>query len=289
MSGFKYIEPKTLAALTELMQEYGASAAMMAGGTDLINHIRIGKRSPEVVLQISKVAELTSAIEFREDGIFIGALATLTDIQTNALLLREYTALCEAAGKVGSRQIRNHATMAGNICNASPAADTVPPLLLFDASVCIVGVNGERVLPVDAFITGPGRTALSGGEVVAGVLIPRPENRFHSAYCKLSRRRGVDLSTVGAAVALCGDGARIALGAVAAKAFRAAEAEEILKSGIDKKNIEAAMAAVCKQASPITDVRASADYRRAMAGAYSKKALEIAMRRRGGEGAEVNG
>jgi len=272
MHEFKYIEPTDTAQVIELLKEHGSSAAMMAGGTDLINHIRIGKRSPEVVLQLGKVRELIRSIEATDDGVFIGALATLTDVQTNELLMREFTALCEAAGRVGSKQIRNRATLVGNICNASPAADTVPPLLLFDASVHILGVDGERMVPIDAFITAPGRTVLDAGELVTGVFIPRPKNRFYSAYCKLSRRRGVDLSTVGAAAAVCEDGARIALGAVAAKAFRATAAEEILKLGIDT-NIEAAIAAVCKQASPITDVRASADYRRAMAGAYAKKAL----------------
>lgn len=275
MTSFDYVEPKRLTEATALLQEYGESAAILAGGTDLINHIHLGKRTPSLVLNIKNIRDLSRAIILHSNGVEIGALTSLTEVAEHSFMQAHFCAVSEAAVKVGSRQIRNRGTLVGNICNASPAADTVTALLLFDAAVRVVNVQGERrAVPLAEFITGPGKTALSRGEMVESVFLPYLPPNAASTYLKLSRREGVDLATVGVAAAVSGGSVRIALGAVAPKAFRAYSAERLLRSlPISDEAMEQAIKAIVAAASPISDLRGSREYRLGMIEVLAKRAV----------------
>lgn len=274
---FEYRNPTHISDLFTMLEQYGNSAAMLAGGTDLVNHMRIGKRSPHQILELKNIKELSREIKYDENGVTIGALATLADIETDSMIRKLYPAIAESANKVGSKQIRNRATLVGNICNASPAADTAPALLIYNAEVNIISRHGRRSMSVESFITGPGKTALKQGELVESIYVPNPQNLSSSCYIKLARREGADLTTVGVAVLLSEHGeVRVGLGAVAPVPFRAYSAERLLSNGLDdpislEKGLEAAM----HQANPISDLRGSREYRLAMIKALTRKALEI--------------
>jgi carbon-monoxide dehydrogenase medium subunit len=281
MKRFEYAEPKTLIELVALMHQHGDSASILAGGTDLINHISQGKRSPEIVVSLRSVAELSKSVIERREGVEIGALATLTTVAEHPLVRQRYTALAEAAVKVGSKQIRNRGTVVGNVCNASPAADTITALLLFDPVLCILGEGGRRTAALAEFLLGPGQTTLAANEMVENIFLPTPFESTASTYLKLSRREGVDLATVGVATSIDLSGnVRIALGAVGPKAFRAFSSELQLKgSPKDVESIESAIRLAQEAANPISDLRASSEYRCEMIGALLRQALQQAMTR----------
>jgi carbon-monoxide dehydrogenase medium subunit len=274
---FNYSNPKNISDLFALLEQYGNSAAMLAGGTDLVNHIREGKRSPQQVLELKNVKELNREIEYRENGLIIGALATLADIETHGLIRELFPAIAESANKVGSKQIRNRATLVGNICNASPAADTAPALLIYNAEVNIISRHGRRSIPVESFIKGPGKTDLKPGEVVESICVPNPPSPSSSCYVKLARREGADLTIVGVAALLSEKGeVRVGLGAVAPVPFRAYSAEALLSKGLeDPIAFEKGLEAAVSQANPISDLRGTREYRLAMIKVITRKALEI--------------
>ncbi len=286
MKRFNYAEPKNLVELVALLHQYGASASILAGGTDLINHISHGKRSPKIVVSLRGVAELSNTVIEKSEGIEIGVLATLTTVAEHPLVRQRYTALAEAAVKVGSKQIRNRGTVVGNVCNASPAADTVTALLLFDPVLSVLAETGRRTVALSDFLLGPGQTSLAADELVESIFLPTPIEGTASTYRKLSRREGVDLATVGVATSVEWSGnIRIALGAVGPKAFRAVAAELQLKGNPrDMDNIESAIRLAQVAAEPISDLRASNEYRREMVGALLRQALQQALARcKGGE------
>ena len=281
MKRFNYAEPKNLAEVVSLIRQYGASASILAGGTDLINYISHGKRSPEIVVSLRSVAELSKSVIEHREGLEIGALATLTTVAEHPLVRQRYTALAEAAVKVGSKQIRNRGTVVGNVCNASPAADTVTALLLFDPVLCILGEGGRRKVALSEFLLGPGQTRLAADELVENIFLPTPFEPTASTYLKLSRREGVDLATVGVATSVDLSGnVRIALGAVGPKAFRAFSAELQLKGAPrDAARLERAIRLAQDAANPISDLRASSEYRCEMVGVLLRQALQQAMAR----------
>lgn len=285
MAAFQYASPGTLAEASQLLREFGPDAALLAGGTDLVADIRGGQRSPKLVVALRRVQELSAAITVTAAGIHIGALATLTEIAEHPAIGALFPAVAEAAGNIGSRQIRNWATMAGNVCNASPAADAIPALLLYDATLNTAGQH-ERRLPVASFVQGPRRTALRGGEIVASIFLPNPPPESTSCYLRFSRREGADLAIVGvAALASRAGEVRIALGAVAPAAFRATEAEAMLRGGCDDPaGLEAALAKVAQAADPISDVRASREYRLHLIRTLTADALRLCRARAGQQG-----
>jgi CO/xanthine dehydrogenase FAD-binding subunit len=281
MEKYKIAAPTTLSQTLALLVEYGPDAALLAGGTDLVNHIRIGKRAPKILIQLRKVKDLSSNVEEDKDGVVIGAMATLSDIAASTVLRREFPAIAEAAGKVGSKQIRNRATMAGNICNASPAADTVPALLLYDAVINVAGDNGRRVVPMESFVLCPNKTCLNAGEIVESIFLPRPSTVSGSAYIKLARRDGVDLAMVGVGVFTSAEGeVRVALGAVGPTAIRARAAEKLVAGGLQNGGLmEQGLDMVVSAASPITDLRATREYRLAMIRALTQEAIGVSLDR----------
>jgi carbon-monoxide dehydrogenase medium subunit len=235
-------------------------------------------RRPPAVVNLKRIPGL-SAVEVTVDALRLGALTTLTALMEHPVVVGEYPVLPFAARYMGSPAIRHLATVGGNLCNASPAADLAPMLLVLDAEVDIVGPAGTRRLPLDRFFRAPGRTALGPGELLTRVEFPRKHADWDVRYERLDVRRAMDIAIVGVAVALRRDGpevteARLALGAVAPTPMRAAEAEEALVAGgLVPATIERVAELAMAAARPIADVRATAEYRREMVGALVRRAL----------------
>lgn len=282
---FKYASPETIEEASQLLHEYGAEAALLAGGTDLVADIRSRQKSPRVVIALRRLREFRAAITLTSTGINIGAMATLTEIAEHPVIVSQFPAVAEAAGKIGSRQIRNWATMVGNLCNASPAADTIPALLIYEAVINTTDFQGRR-LPVARFVEGPRKTALLPGEIVSSIFLPNPPANSSSCYVRFARREGPDLATVGVAtMALANGESRIALGAVAPMPFRAVEAEEMLRCGWqDPTVLQAAVRMAAQSANPISDLRASREYRLHLIQVLTAEALRLAHARVAGGG-----
>ncbi|MBN9075923.1 MAG: dehydrogenase [Rhizobiales bacterium 65-79] len=286
MRPFEYHEPKSLAEASALLCALGAGASIFAGGTDLLVEIKEELRSVSHVLNIKKIEGLDALSFDKAEGLSFGALVTARRIETDAAVLRHYPNLATAVSLLGSIQVRNRATVVGNICRASPSADTIPPLIADAATLSIHGPTGERSVAVEDFFTGPGRTVLKAGEIVTGVHVPPPAATSGKAYIKHGRRKAMELATVGVAVSLdrgrsgC-DEIRIALGAVAATPIRARKAEALLRGrAIDPALLAEAAEAAMNESTPISNVRASAAYRRDMVGVLTRRAVGIALEAR---------
>ncbi len=270
---FEYHEPQSLAEVTSLLAAYGESARVLAGGTDLLVQMRKGRQQPHHLLNIKTVPGLEQ-IAVAEDGVEIGAAVTLGEGERFLAAYPEYGVLRQAMHSVASVQIRHRATLAGNVCNASPAADTLPALVVLGAKIKIHGTHGDRLVPVERFITGPGRTVLLTGEVVSAVVLPRPESGSRGVYRRKARRPSLDLATASAAVFAAGGGYRIALGAVAPTVVRVREAERLLaREGLSAATAAEAARLAKAEAKPITDVRGTAEYRRELVAALVEEAL----------------
>jgi carbon-monoxide dehydrogenase medium subunit len=202
LRAFGYARPTTLAEAVGLLAEHGERARVLAGGTDLIIRLRDRTYEPTVVVDVKRVPELAPSIEQVDGLLRISAGSVMTDVHDSPLIQRMYPALAEAARFVGSVQIRNRATLAGNQCNASPAADTAPPLLVYGARLEIAGPKEKRLIDLDDFFVRSGVTKLERGELVTAVLLPAPEGRAGSAFQRRTRRRGHDLASVTVAVAV---------------------------------------------------------------------------------------
>ncbi len=286
MRRFAYERPRTLAEATRLLAEAGAEARILAGGTDLVVGLRDGSIKPAVVVDLKWVEDLADPPIVAGDGaITFGALATMSQIEHDAGVLRRLPALAEAARVVGSVQIRNRATLAGNICNGSPAADTTPPQLVYGATVVVAGPDGERRVPIDEFVLGPRQVDLRLGELVAAIEVPLPKPGLGAAYTRLVRRRGTDLASVTMAVSVDGEGtAQLAYGSVGPRAFLVRDDSGTLA---DPDAAPGARAAVLEellsQATPSPrSIRASPDYRLAMLRVLAMRALGSAIERRSG-------
>ncbi|MCD6364045.1 MAG: xanthine dehydrogenase family protein subunit M [Synergistetes bacterium] len=268
---FDYYAPRDLNSLFDLLAE--KEAKVFAGGTDLFIKIKDGVISPKVLVDLKRIDELSLLSYESTKGLTIGAINTLNEIAESPIVREKFPLLAECCSKVGSYQIRNKATLVGNVCNASPAADTAPALLIYDAVVNIKSRFGGRSVPITEFFRGPGSTALKDGEIVTSIFIPYIEN-CKGRYYKLSRIRSVDLATVGIAVAKLGEEYRIALGAVAPTPLRVLDAEEALKGRkITLALLDEVGKIIEKAVSPITDLRGSAEYRREMSVVLVKRLL----------------
>jgi CO/xanthine dehydrogenase FAD-binding subunit len=288
MSG-TYLPAGTVEEAVALLAEHDG-AAIVAGGTDLVVGTRQGKRDlPGTLVAIHAVAGLDGVGE--EDGaLVLGALASHDDIERSALVRERWPALADASAIVGSPATRHVGTIGGNVANASPAMETGAPLVVYGAEVELRSSSGSRTVSVDGFWTGPGRTSAEAGEMITAVRVPAPPEGSGSAYVRLEYRRTMEIAVVGAAalVTLAGDGtvsdARVALTAVAPTIVRSPAAEAALRgTSADAAAIEAAAGAVHDTAAPISDVRGSDAYRRAMIEVIARRAIETAVRRGRGE------
>ena len=231
MARFDYLEPHSLDEALGMLEEHGDRARLVAGSTDFLVRWRTGFWRPEAVVCMQHVPGLDGLHFNDDDGLSIGAMVTVQDIEQNATVRTRYPALAAGATAFAGVQVRNLATIVGNVCNASPAGDTLPALLAYDAQCRIVGSGGERWLPLTEVFVGPGQTALAAGEIMTEIRLPTPPPNTGGLYIKHSPRGAMDISAVGAAsvVSIGPDGAcasvRIALGAVAPTPMRAFGAE----------------------------------------------------------------
>lgn len=270
MRAFAYERPTTLADAVALLAEHGPDARILAGGTDLIIRLRDGTYAPSVVVDVKRVRELAPAITQTDGALRVSAGTVMTDIHDSPLMQRWFPALVDAARFVGSVQIRNRATLAGNICNASPAADTVPSLLVYDARVHAIGPAGERTIPLDDFFVRSGVTTLRPGELVTAIDLPLPSGRVGSAFQRRTRRRGHDLASVTLAVALDDAGTtRLAYGSLGPRPL-------LFVSEGGAPPLDDWFAAA--RPSP-TSMRASPDYRLAMLRVLTQRAMAAARER----------
>lgn len=281
MRPFEHHAPATLAEAARLLTEL-EGASLFAGGTDLFVEIREGLRSCAHVINLNHIGGLSGLTFDPVDGLHIGALVTVREIETAPFVRAHYPDLAAAARSLGSIQVRNRATVVGNICRASPSADCSPPLVAGGATVVIHGISGERRINIEDFFVGPGKTALQPGEIVTRVELPPPYPGGGRCYLKLGRRNAMELATVGVSVNLRLDGercadVRIALGAVAPRPIRARGAEAVLKGRLlTAEALAEAASAAMAECAPIGNVRASADYRREMVGVLTRRAIESA-------------
>jgi carbon-monoxide dehydrogenase medium subunit len=281
MQPFAYARPTTLSDALALLEKHGADACLLAGGTDLVVELRNRAIRPRIVIDLKRVAELPPSINENGDRLRISATAVMADIEADARVRAHFPALVEAASTVGSIQIRNRATLAGNICHASPAADTAPALLVYGAEVNLASVRGTRRLPLAEFFLGPRKTALKPGELVTSIDLPLVNERHGAAFARLTRRRGVDLATINLCCRVdAGGRTHFAYGAVGPRPFLVADDSALLA---DPKASDAArdgiLLRLLTQASPISDVRGSREYRRAMLLVMSRRALRTAIER----------
>lgn len=274
-------QPTSLKEASALVKEKGPGGRFLAGGTDLVIAIKEKGLSPKYVVDLKRIPSLSGIREEPDGAIAIGALTTLREVETSPLLKRRYPFLAQSAAEVGSIQIRNRATIGGNMANATPSADLAPSLLVLEARAKISGLNGERSLPLEEFFRGPGQTVMEPEEILTAISIPSADARLSGDYIKFSPREMMDLAYVGVAVAVVLDQsqkrceqARIALGAVSPTPMRAKKAEALLlNQPLTDELAEQAAEEAAKESKPISDVRSSADYRREMVRVNTKRAL----------------
>lgn len=282
MHAFDYARPASVAEAVALLAEHGAAARVLAGGTDLVIRLRDGTLTPAVVVDVKRIPELRPRIDLVDGILSITAGTTMTDVASDARVRRHLPALVEAAEVVGSVQIRNRATLVGNVCNASPAADTAPPLLVYGAVVVAAGPAGVRRFPLDDLFVRSGQTTLAPGELVTGLELPVPRGRMGATHVRRTRRRGHDLASVTLCCAVDEAGmTRIAYGSVGPRPVLETDTSGLLA---DPAAPDAAKAALLEQmlaaASPSPrSMRASPEYRLAMLRVLAGRALRTAIAR----------
>jgi len=276
---FEYFEPASLPEALALLARYQGRAQPLAGGTDLLVELKEDLRRAQCVVNIKKIPGIATLEFDARTGLHIGALVTSREIELSAVAQERYPSLVQAVRELGSIQVRNRATIVGNVCRASPSADTLPPLIADGATISIHGPAGSRSLLLEDFFIGPGKTVLKPDELVTDLVIPPPAPRTGKVYIKHGRRKAMELATVGVAVTLTLEGeVRIVLGAVAPTPIRARAAEALLRGRkIDAALIERAAQAAIDESRPISNVRASAQYRREMVGVLTRRAIREAM------------
>nr|WP_298093987.1 xanthine dehydrogenase family protein subunit M [uncultured Shinella sp.] len=283
MRRFDYHRADTLEQASRLLTDLGDDTFLFNGGTDLLVEIRERLRRVRNVVDIKGIPGLSDIIYDETRGLTFGALVTVGRLERLALVRERYPNLRDALASLGSIQVRNRATVVGNVCRASPSADTIPPLIADGAFIHIYSRTNMRVVPLAEFFTGPGKTVLAKGEIVTGITVPPAGDNTGKAYIKHGRRKAMELSTVGVAVSLsmddgvCSD-IRIALGAVGATVLRAPAAEAMLRgTRLDAATVKSAADKAMEECTPISNVRASADYRRDMVGVLTGRAINQAL------------
>jgi carbon-monoxide dehydrogenase medium subunit len=287
MNAIDYAAPRTIAEAAALLADKGDRARVLAGGTDIIVQVREGRRDLELLVDVKHIPEVNELTYDRQRGLRIGAAVPCYRIYEHPEIGRAYPGLIDAVSLVGGIQIQSRASVGGNLCNASPAADTIPPLIAAEAICIIAGPQGTRELPVEQFCTAPGKTALRRGELLVSLRLPPPKPRSGSAYLRFIPRNEMDIAVVGAGVSVILDesksrctAARIALAAVAPTPLLVNEVGAALVDGaLTESHIERAAALAQAAAKPISDMRGDADYRRHLVGVLVKRALHSAIAR----------
>jgi carbon-monoxide dehydrogenase medium subunit len=282
---FDYISPKTIEEACSLLAQHKDRVRVMAGGTDLLPKMKNRETAPQYLIGLSAIRGLDYIEYDKGTGLRIGALATLAAVTNSAVVRQKFTLLAEAISQMASVQIRNRGTVAGNLCNAVPSADTAPSLIVLGAKVKLSAPGKERLVPVEELFICPDVTCMAEGELVTEIQVPEPPAGSGGTYLKLTLRRAMDLAIVGvAALVTVADGTcndvKVALGAVAPTPIRAKGAEDILRGKVlEDKVIEEAAEAAMREAQPISDIRGSEDYRRKMVGVLTRRAVKQAWER----------
>jgi CO/xanthine dehydrogenase FAD-binding subunit len=273
-------QPTTLEEAGAIVKDKGPGGRFLAGGTDLLIAVKEKGFSPSYVVDLKRIPGLAGISEASDGSVTIGALTTMREVEISPIVLKKYPFLAQSAAEVGSIQIRNRATIGGNMANATPSADVAPALLALDAQVKIAGSNGERTIDLEQLFQGPGKTSMAPEEILTTIIIPPVSPALVGEYIKFSPREMMDLAYIGVAVALTLNGGnkcqkvRIALGAVSPTPMRARRAEALLENQILTEALaEKAGAEAAAESKPISDVRSSAEYRREMVRVNTKRAL----------------
>jgi carbon-monoxide dehydrogenase medium subunit len=275
----KYYRPTTRADALAALAEGGVRARPLVGGTDLLVGLRHHTVEPDLLVDLKGVADLPDPVVVTDDGVQFGATCTMGELVGNPTVQEWYPALVEAALTVGSVAIRNRASLVANSCNASPAADTAPPLLVHGASVTIASLDGDRTATLDEFFLGPRRTLCGPGELVTRIDLPRPAPGSGSAFRRLTRRRGVDLATVSVAAGVGPDGGLVlGMGAVGPRPLRTEVPGPVDLT--DGAALTQALDRLLSAATPISDVRGSREYRLATLRVLAQRAVLAAADRR---------
>ena len=287
MIELRYEAPKTLEAAVALLAGAQGLARVLAGGTDLLIQMRARRVEPTLLVDLKGIAEMTSIVA-ESGGFRFGAAASCMELVEHAAFAKAWPGVTEAVKLIGSIQIKGRASVGGNVCNASPAADSVPALIAAGATASIVGPSGRRNVRVEEIAAGPGKTTLAKGEIVASFLLPRRPPHSGDAYLRFTPRTEMDIAVVGAGVNLTLDekgvcsAARVSLGAVAQRALLVPEAASaLIGTKVDAaalKRLGAAASAACQ---PIDDKRGTKEYRIKVAGVMARRAAEIALDRAG--------
>lgn len=287
MQAIEYLAPASLDEVIKILASRGAAARVLAGGTDVIIQAREGRRNVGVMVDVKHVAETTELTLAADGSLRIGAATACARIYGDAAIAKAFPALIDSASLIGGIQIQSRASLGGNLCNSSPAADSIPTLIALGAVCEIAGPGGRRTLAVEDFCTAPGRNALQDGELLVALTFPAPKPNSGAAFERFIPRNEMDIAVVNAAanVTLSADGstfesARIALGAVApTPLFVKAAGDALAGKPVSEETIAAAAAAASAAAKPITDMRGSAAQRTHLAGVLTKRVINKAIER----------
>ncbi len=282
----RYESPTTTKEVVELLKKERGKAYVLAGGTDLLVGMKLGTVEPDLLVDIKHIPAM-SVVKTSKTGFRVGAAVSCAELGEHKALKKAWPGVVEAANLIGSDQVQGRCTVVGNLCNASPAADSVPALIAAGAKAVIVGANGRRTVAVETIATGPGKTSLKKGDVIEAITLSKPEKHSGDAYLRFIPRTEMDIAVVGVGINLTLEKglvskARVVLGAVAPTAILVPEAAEaLIGTKVDKKaleNLAAACSAACR---PIDDKRGSAEYRTRIAGVMAGRAAKIAFKRAG--------
>ena len=294
MPNLSFSAPTTVDEAVRALASAQGLAKPLSGGTDLLVQMRTGRMRPEVIVDLKRIPELIGIRE-ESDRFVIGASTPGTIVYENEALTKAWPGIVEGLDLIGSEQIQGRASLAGNLCNASPAADSVPPLIAARATAVIAGPNGRREAPVEAIVTGPGQTSLGKGEFIVEFHIPKPKPHQSDAYLRFIPRTEMDIAVVGCAVNVTLDGsgvctdARVVLGAVApTQVICEASAKALVGHRLDEPTLAALDAAAGGACNPITDKRGTIEYRIKVAGVLARRAAAIAFERAAGRVAGVH-
>ncbi|MCA9038868.1 MAG: xanthine dehydrogenase family protein subunit M [Planctomycetaceae bacterium] len=286
MKDFEYEAPVSLATAIEQIAAGNGSVKVLAGGTDLIDHIRTGRLTPSLVVDVKKIPEL-NVLEINSDGLRLGASVSCASVYGNEDICRDYSALSDSCHIIGGIQIQNRASVGGNLCNSGPAADSIPSLIALDATCVIAGPQGTREIAAEDFCTAPGKNVLESGELLVELVMPARPAKSGSHYLRFIPRNEMDIAVVGVGASVMLDetgetiqSARIGIGAAAPTPLFAKEASELL-TGLPANEESFAKAAAAAQeiVTPIDDMRGTVEFRTHVTGVLTKRALHVAVER----------
>jgi carbon-monoxide dehydrogenase medium subunit len=286
MSEMRFEQPKTAEAAAALLAGTQGLAKVLSGGTDLMIHMRNGNIKPELVLDVKGIAEMNAITVEKNGGYRFGGAVSCMQLLENKAFAETWPGIIDGANLVGSIQVRGRATVAGNLCNASPAADTVPAMIAAGAIASVVGPAGRREVPVEQIPTSPGKTTLAKGELIVSFLLPKRAPHSGDAYLRFTPRTEMDIAVVGVGLSLTLDdkgvctAARVSLGAVAERALLVPEAAAaLIGTKVDEAALAKLAAAASAAARPIDDKRGTKEFRIKIAGVLARRAAEKALAR----------